>query len=141
MNETIKSIIEIIKSCEDVQLCTNRSDGYPETRHVMNGMNQNIETIDLRFLTIKDSPKYLQLQKNNNCCLYYFNPDNRHAVRLFGQMENIDDQNEKNKYWKDKYSRFGFTGPEDSNFALLHFIPQVYKFYIGEDMYTGNINQ
>ena len=141
MNKTIKSIIEIIKSCEDVQLCTNRSDGYPETRHVMNGMNQNIETIDLRFLTIKDSPKYLQLQKNNNCCLYYFNPDNRHAVRLFGQMENIDDQNEKNKYWKDKYSRFGFTGPEDSNFALLHFIPQVYKFYIGEDMYTGNINQ
>ena len=64
MNETIKSIIEIIKSCEDVQLCTNRSDGYPETRHVMNGMNQNIETIDLRFLTIKDSPKYLQLQKS-----------------------------------------------------------------------------
>ncbi len=139
MNETIKSIIEIIKSCEDVQLCTNRSDGYPETRHVMNGMNQNIETIDLRFLTIKDSPKYLQLQKNNNCCLYYFNPDNRHAVRLFGQMENIDDQNEKNKYWKDKYSRFGFTGPDDPNFALLHFVPKMYKFYIGNEMKTGLI--
>lgn len=139
MNETTKSIIDIIKACDSVQLCTNRLDGYPETRHVMNGMNQNIEAIDLRFLTIKDSPKYLQLQKNNNCCLYYFNPDTRYAVRLFGQMESIDDIKEKEKYWLDRYANFGLTGVNDPQYALLHFIPKMYKFYVGDEMKTGLI--
>ena len=141
MNEKIKSIIEIIKSCDDVQLCTNRSDGFPETRHVMNGMNQNITSLDLHFLTMKSSPKFQQLKDNDKCCVYYFNPNNRYAVRLFGQMENIDDLNTKNKYWLEKYSRFGFSGPDDMNFALLHFIPEIYKFYIGDKLYTGKINQ
>ncbi len=139
MNETIKSIIEIIKSCEDLQLCTTRSDGYPETRHVMNGMNQNIDTINLHFLTMKSSPKFKQLQADDKCCLYYFNPNNRYVVRLFGRMKNINNPEEKSKYWQDKYSRFGFTGADDPNFELLHFIPETYKFYIGEKLYTGEI--
>lgn len=139
MNETIKSIIDIIKSCDDLQLCTKRLDGFPETRHVMNGMNKDIDSIDLHFLTLKSSPKFAQLQKDNKCCLYYFNINNRHAVRLFGRMESIDDMNEKEKYWLEKYSRFGLTDVTDPDFALLHFIPESYKFYIGETMYTGTI--
>ena len=89
MNKTIKSIIDIIKSCDDVQLCTFGLEEYPETRHVMNGMNQNIDYIDLHFLTMKSSPKFKQLEKNNNCCLYYFNPTTRYAVRLFGKMKQL----------------------------------------------------
>lgn len=141
MDKTIKSIIYIIKSCDDLQLCTFGLDKYPETRHVMNGMNQNIDSIDLHFLTMKSSPKFKQLEKNNRCCLYYFNPTTRYAVRLFGKMENIDNQNEKNKYWQDKYAHFGFSSAADPNFALLHFIPESYKFYIGEELYTGKIEQ
>lgn len=139
MNKTIKSILEIIKSCDDVQLCTIRQDGYPETRHVMNGMNQNINSFVLHFLTMKKSPKYEQLQENNKCCLYYFNPVTRHAVRLFGNMINIEFIEEKCKYWQDKYSRFGFTGSDDPNFALLQFVPKTYKFYIGEEIFSGEI--
>lgn len=139
MNETIKSIIDIIKSCDSLQLCTIRMDGYPETRHLMNGLNQNIDSIDLHFLTIKDSPKFKQLEKDNKCCLYYFNPDTRYAVRLFGQMESIDDIKEKEKYWQDKYSRFGLDSADDPQFALLHFIPKMYKFYVGDEMKTGLI--
>lgn len=141
MNKTIKSIIDIIKSCDDLQLCTFGLDQYPETRHVMNGMNQNIDSIDLHFLTMKSSPKFHQLEKNKHCCLYYFNPTTRYAVRLFGKMENIEDQNEKNKYWHDNYSCFGFSDATDPNFALLHFIPELYKFYIGDKLYTGKIKQ
>lgn len=95
MNKTIKSIIDIIKSCDDLQLCTFGLNAYPETRTIMNGMNQCIESIDLHFLTMKSSPKFQQLENNNNCCLYYFNPTTRYAVRLFGKMENIEDQKEK----------------------------------------------
>ena len=53
--------------------------------------------------------------------------------------KNINNPEEKSKYWQDKYSRFGFTGADDPNFELLHFIPETYKFYIGEKLYTGEI--
>lgn len=140
MDKNIKSIIDIIKSCDDLQLCTFGLDQYPETRHLMNAMNKDINSIDLHFLTLKTSPKFKQLEKNNNCCLYYFNSETRYAVRLFGQMENIEDMNEKKKYWQDRYSRFGsLSGADDPNFALLHFISKSYKFYIGEQMITGNL--
>ena len=141
MDKTIKSIIDIIKSCDDLQLCTFGLDAHPETRTIMNGMNKCIESIDLHFLTMKSSPKFQQLENNNNCCLYYFNPTTRYAVRLFGKLESVDNQKEKNKYWQDKYSNFGFSGATDPNFALLHFIPELYKFYIGDKLYTGKIKQ
>ena len=33
------------------------------------------------------------------------------------------------------------TSATDPNFALLHFIPELYKFYIGDKLYTGKIKQ
>ena len=141
MDKTIKSIINIIISCVYFQFCSFCFEEYPDTRIFLIGLNQDIDSIDLHFLTMKSSQKFKQLEKNNHCCLYYFNPTTRYAVRLFGKMENIDDQSEKNKYWQDKYSNFGFTGANDPNFALLRFIPDSYKFYIGEELYTGKIEQ
>ncbi|HNY25250.1 MAG TPA: pyridoxamine 5'-phosphate oxidase family protein [Alphaproteobacteria bacterium] len=138
-NEIKQSILEIIKSCDSLQLCTFALETYPETRHIMNAMNSNATDLNLHFMTNKMSPKFAQLQKNSNCCLYYFNPANRHAVRLFGKIEIIDDQNEKTKYWRDDYKVYGYSGAEDKNYALLHFVPKEYKFYAGMELKTGKI--
>lgn len=138
-NDEIKSIIDVVKSCDDLQLCTNRMDGCPETRHVMNAMNKDITTLDLRFLTGRDTPKFKQLQKNPKCCLYYFNSGTRYSVRLFGDMVVIEDMGEKKKYWRDDYKQFGYTGADDPELALLQFKPYSYKFYVGNEMKTGLI--
>lgn len=138
-NSVINSILEIVKSCDDLQLCTFGLNEYPETRHLMNGMNKNAHDLRLHFLTGAKSQKLQQLTKNPNCCLYYFNADSRHAVRLFGQMETVADPSVRHAMWRDEYTHFGYSGADDTNFILLRFIPDTYKFYIGTELKTGKI--
>lgn len=136
--ETLNSIMEIVRACADLQLCTFGLGQYPETRHVTNAMNRDATTLDLHFMTSNLSPKFMQLTQNPHCCLYYFNPANRHAVRLFGKIEFISDIDTKRSHWRDEYSQFGYSGADDKIFALLRFVPESYKFYIGDEMKTGN---
>ena len=138
-NDEIKSVIDVVKSCEDVQLCTWRLDGYPETRHVMNAMNTHISDLVLHFLTGFDTPKSAQIRQNPKCCLYYFNPQTRHAVRLFGEIKAVADTGARKKYWRDDYKQFGYTGADDPEYILLEFTPRMYKFYDTTGMKTGLI--
>ena len=71
------------------------------------------------------------------CCLYYFNANTRYAVRLFGEMRVIDELAEKEKYWRDSFRDFGYSGADDANLTLLEFVPKSYKFYVGDEMKTG----
>ncbi|MCL1902303.1 MAG: pyridoxamine 5'-phosphate oxidase family protein [Alphaproteobacteria bacterium] len=138
-NQTKKSLIDVIKSCEDLQFCTLGLGAYPETRHVTNAINRDIQDLDLYFMTTVGSPKYRQIRTNPHVCLYYYNPENHHAIRLFGLIEIINDGAIKNKYWRADYKKFGYLGANDPKFALMHFVPKEYKFYIGKDLITGEI--
>jgi len=140
MDTSVKqSIIDLVKSCDNLQLCTFGLSEYPETRHVMNGMNRDISNLDLHFMTTVGSPKYKQIRANPHVCLYYYNADNHHAMRLFGLIEFVSDGVQKNKYWRDDWKHFGYAGANDPKFALLHFIPKEYKFYIGNELKQGEI--
>ena len=136
-NDEITAIIDVVKSCDDVVLGTNRLDGYPECRTVMNALNADVTDLKLHFITNGDSPKMAQLRHNAKSCLYYFNSNTRYAVRMFGEMRVIDNLDEKKKYWRDSYSEFGYTGADDANLTLLEFVPKSYKFYVGNEMKTG----
>ncbi|MDR0741733.1 MAG: pyridoxamine 5'-phosphate oxidase family protein [Rickettsiales bacterium] len=138
-DEIMRSILDIIRACDSLQLATISLDGYPETRHVMNAMNKDAADLSLRFMTNNESPKYRQIMRDPKCCLYYFNPQNRHAVRLFGKIEIIDSVEQKHKFWNDDYKAYGYSGPDDENYALLGFIPHEYKFYSGYKLTTGKI--
>ncbi len=141
MQETneIQSIVDIVKSCDDVILATNRLDAFPEARTVMNALNTDVTDLNLHFITNGDSPKMAQLRHNAKCCLYYFNANTRYAVRLFGEMRVIDGLAEKKKYWRDSFRDFGYSGADDTNLTLLEFVPKSYKFYVGNEMKTGLI--
>lgn len=133
----IESIINVVKSCDDTVLSTNRLDGFPEARTIMNALNAETVNLNLHFITDRDSPKMAQLNRDAKCCLYYFNSETRYAVRLFGEMRVVDDMGEKQKYWRDSYREFGYTGAGDANLTLLEFVPKAYKFYVGDEMKTG----
>jgi general stress protein 26 len=141
MNNEIKSIIDIIKSCDDVILATCDCTSYPDARHLTNALNQHRidNQIDLYFMTTRNSPKHIQMQKNPKCVLYYFNPTTRYAIRLFGEMTFITDTSTRKKFWSSEYERYGYHGPTDSNFILLHFIAKSYKYYLGPQVKTGTL--
>ena len=93
----------------------------------------------LHFLTGFDTPKFAQIRQNPKCCLYYFNPQTRHAVRLFGEIKAVADTDARKKYWRDDYKQLGYTGADDPEYILLEFTPRMYKFYDTTGMKTGLI--
>lgn len=134
----LEAIINDIKSCDDVVLATFGA-AHPDLRHLTNAMNRDITKLNLFFMTGRGTPKYTQLKNNPYCTLYYFNPQTRHAVRLFGKMKFIDDVTVRRQYWRDEYKKFGYTGPESDDFILMRFVPDSYKIYIGHEVKTGKI--
>ncbi len=135
------SIMEIVRACDAAQVCTFGLGVYPDTRHLVNTLNRNILDLNLYFVTTKNSPKYQQILKNPHACVYYFNPENRHVVRLYGEIEIVIDENARRMRWVDEFKQYGYTGPDDKKFALLHFTPEEYKFYIGDELKTGKITE
>ncbi len=140
--EKIESILSIVRACDAVHLatCGGGCDGqYPDVRHVMNAMNKNARDLNLFFLTSVGSPKYMQLSENPNSCLYYFNDENRHVVRLFGQMRFVNDAATRREHWDTSYAQYGYSGWDDEKLCLMQFVAHEYKFYIGNDLHTGKI--
>lgn len=137
--EVLNHILDIIHACPDVYLSTINENKYPETRHLMNTMNERAENLNLHFLTGIYSPKAMQIAKNNKVCLYYYDDKKRRAVRLFGRMKFEDNTVERGAYWNDAYKMFGYTGPNDKNWGLMTFVPDGFKIYIGGEMLNEKI--
>ncbi len=134
----IDSVLNVVRSCDDVVLATC-GDASPDVRHLTNAMNRDAADLHLYFMTGRDTPKYNQLKQNPNCTLYYFNPTTRFSVRLYGKIEFVSDMSVRKKYWRDEYRQFGYTGPESDDFILMRFMPDSYKFYIGDELKVGKI--
>lgn len=138
-SDILNNMITVIKSCDSVILSTI-DDQHPDARHVTNMINRDTDNLELFFMTGADTPKYEQLDKNPNCCLYYYNDDTHMSVRLYGKMRFVDDIALKTKYWMPEFKAFGYCGPDDQQFVLMRFIPMEYKFYIDNEIQTGKIN-
>ena len=138
-NAVFDYIIKIVRSCPFAYMATINADKYPEIRHLMNTMNEKAENLYLHFLTGIYSPKAKQLEKNSKTCLYYYNPQTHHSVRLFGRMQFVDNIVEREQYWNDSYKMFGYTGPVDMNWGLMAFIPDAYKYYSGGEIIADKI--
>ena len=137
--EVLDHILSIIHACPFVYVSTINADKYPETRHLMNTMNEHAENLNLHFLTGKHSQKAEQLAKNSRVCLYYYDTQTHRAVRLFGRLGFEDNAVERGDYWNEIYKMFGYTGPDDKNWGLLTFIPDGYKFYSGGAVVANKI--
>jgi len=138
-NRVLEHILKIVHSCPFAYLSTINLDKYPETRHLMNTMNEKAENLYLHFLTGLYSPKMEQIKKNDKVGLYYYNPQTHNAVRLFGRMIIVENPVERMQYWDDSYKMFGYTGPNDKNWGLIAFIPDAYKYYSGGEVMTDKI--
>ncbi len=142
MEDIKKNILNVITTCETAQFCTFTLNAYPETRMLANVINKNkndINDLTLFFMTNINSNKISQIKNNNNVCIYYFNPETRHSMTLFGIAEIIVSQEEKSKFWNDSWKNFGYSGKDDKNYCIIKFTPKQYKFYISDKEKSGNL--
>lgn len=137
-NNDAAPILAVINACDAVILAT--CDGkHPDMRHVTNAMNIGTTELNLFFMTSRDTPKYGQIRNNPECALYYFDDKTRHAVRLYGKIEFVQDADVRRSHWRPEFSKFGYDGPKSPDFILMRFVPESYKYYMGNEIKTGKL--
>lgn len=141
--ELIKSAKTLIECCDFVYMSAyNKKYESAETRAMANIRSKNYHPSNLELFTEEDlsnfiitamsSEKINQIKDNKNISLYYYCPDLKKSLTLFGTTEIIYDDETKKKLWTDEFSHYFKLGHEDPEYAVIKFIPKVAKYYVDE---------
>lgn len=143
MTNEIEGLVSVIKSCDTVQFATHGDNLYPETRTIANFLNKDrniTKELILFFLTNRNTHKIQQIRKDDNVSLYYFNPETRKAITLFGIVEEIKNPDIRKSFWQDGWKKFGYDDINDPNYVVMKFIAKKYKYYTnGTTEHNGDI--
>ena len=102
--DLIKSALEIMNSTGTCALVTQDNKGISRVR-IMDPFPPE-KDLTVWLGTNPKSRKVSQIKKNNKVTLYYRDKDDSGYVMIHGKAELINNQKEKNKYWKDTWKSF-----------------------------------
>jgi general stress protein 26 len=152
--EMCLQLMEIAKS---VILTTIGSEGYPETRAMLNLRNkkqfpkaapffaESDNEFMVLFSTNTSSPKMKDVESNKAVSVYYCDQEEMpwRGVMLGGEIEIITDMNLKRELWQEGWEiYYPEGGPDDPDYTVLRVLPKFAKgwnqnhtfyFKIGDD--------
>jgi general stress protein 26 len=133
--------IQLMEESEIVCLSTNSSEGYPETRAMLNLRNPQrypglVEFFASRkddfatfFTTNTSSRKLRQLTVNPKVSVYFSHPATWRGLMLAGDMEIIDDAAVKGALWQPGWEIYYPGGALDPDYAVLMLNPKYAAYY------------
>lgn len=142
-SELIKAAKELIECCDLVYMSTyNKEYESAETRAMANIRSRNYHASNLELFTEDDlsnfiitaisSDKINQIKDNKYISLYYYCPELKKSLTLFGTTEIIFDDKTKKRLWIDDWTHYFKLGMEDPEYAVIKFIPKIAKYYTDE---------
>ncbi len=132
---TIKEVSrQLIESAEAAYLTTIGSDGFPDTRAMLNLRNttqypglahffSSLDPFQLYFSTNTSSSKVRQMQENPNVSVYYCQPKSFHGVMFGGKIEIIEDVSIKQALWQPGWEIYYPKGFDDPDHTVLRLSP------------------
>ncbi len=133
--ELKQACLKLMETTNAVYLSTVGSDGFPHTRMMSNLRNEQenpgcakfIESdkkdFVVYFVTGQSSMKMQQIRTNPKVSAYFCKPAEFHTLMLRGQVQEITDQQFKNKLWQDGWEIHWSGGAEDPEFIVLKLSP------------------
>jgi general stress protein 26 len=148
MNQTelLNLSLELMNKANLVYLSTVTSEGYPETRGLLNLKNQNQfpritdllkadESNLVTYLTTNTSSnKMTDMTENSKICLYYC--EGNHGLMLKGDVEIVTDKSLKSALYHDAWKVFFPLGTEDPDYTILKLKPTLAKGYYNGKNYS-----
>lgn len=138
--QKIKQIcLELMETADAVYLSTLDSDGFPDTRAMLNLRNttqyrelqpffsQHQEDLLVYFSTNTSSEKLRQIQKNPRASVYFCKPKQFQGVMLSGPIEIITNAEIKKALWQEGWTMYYPGGLEDPDYAVLCLTPVTVK--------------
>jgi general stress protein 26 len=137
--EARKLGFELMEIVEVVYVATIDSDGFPQTRAMMNLRNkkqygalakvfeEQREDFLVYLTTSASSAKVQQIKANSVASVYYCNPSQIHGLMLGGNMEVVTDEEIKRQIWQDGWEIYYPGGVDGPEYTILQLLPAFAK--------------
>jgi general stress protein 26 len=136
--------LELMETAEAVYLTTVDSEGFPQTRAMMNLRNKRQfgalaeafeghgEDFLTYFSTNTSSAKMSQINAKPKVSVYFCNPGKFHGLMLGGNIEVVADQELKREIWQDGWEIYYPDGVDSPEYTILRLLPTFAKGWSGE---------
>ena len=136
--------LELMEIAEAAYVTTIDSDGFPQTRAMMNLRNkkqfgalakvfeEHREDFLVYFTTSVSSAKVQQITANPVVSVYYCNPSKFHGLMLGGEIQVVTDSELKKQIWQEGWEMYYAGGVDDPEYTILRLLPTFAKGWSGE---------
>ena len=153
LTEHREMALRLVESAKAAILTTIDKNGFPQTRAMLNLRNKELwpklvplfkkhdDDFLLYFTSNTSSTKISDIKNNPAVSVYYYNPDEWRGVMFSGKMEIIEKAESKKIIWHDDWVKYGVSGYDDPDNAVLKLRPSfgrgwnqstTYRFEIGD---------
>lgn len=138
MTERMKNEIEsLIGSARDVMVCSVDGQGYPNVKAMFNIAHEGLKTFYLSTNT--SSLRVGQFMKNPKSSLYFCNHELFQGFMLIGNMEVLQGDDIKHRFWQEGWEMYYPLGVTDPDYCILRFTAQSGNYYHNLQKQTFNI--
>jgi general stress protein 26 len=140
---------QIIETCGSVILSTIDLDGYPQARAMLNLYNPEMfpklkkyfsSDFVFYFATNTSSKKIKHIALNQKASVYFVKENSFGGLLFTGEIEIIQDKKIKQSLWQDGWTMYYKDGVKDTEYAVLKFKAEKYKYYNGQlEVVTGEV--
>jgi len=128
VRDYVKSAATLVEKSTRSFIGSIDDEGYPNMK-VMLSPREHHGIKDFYFTTNTHSMRVKQYQKNPKACLYFFDGRFFRAVMLKGKMEVLQDQETKDRIWRDGDDLYYPLGVTDPDYCVLRFTSESGRFY------------
>ena len=123
----IEQGLVLVNGSKIALLGTNGPDGYPNIRAMIKMENDGLKKI--WFSTNTSSEKIPQIKKSPEACVYFVDFDKWMGLRLIGTIDILQDQESRERLWREGFEKYYPSGVDDPDYTVLCFTAQRGKYY------------
>ena len=117
--EVAEKVSKILEAAKCVYMATNGENGHPNLRAMVMAKAEGVKT--LWFVADEESSKVKELLRDDKAVIYAPAPRGGGEVRLWGNVEILEDMTSRKKVWSAEIDQHFPEGIESPNVRVLRF--------------------
>jgi general stress protein 26 len=128
-NEVIEKLSALMERSFTGVLGTADENGIPQLKAMIKTATSGLK--EFWFCSNTSSKRVVQIQKNPNASLYFFDEKTFEGLMLTGKAEVSYDDEKRKEFWNDGMKMYYPLGYTDPDFALIKFTASKGNYYHG----------
>ncbi|HBE80663.1 MAG TPA: pyridoxamine 5'-phosphate oxidase [Firmicutes bacterium] len=130
-------INKLIAHTRNIIVCSVDQNGYPNSKAMFKTTHEGLKTFYLSTNT--SSMRVGQFLKNPKACLYFYGRIKIHGLMLVGEIEVLNDDETKRRFWRPFWKIYYPKGVTDPDYCILKFTATSANYYHALQKHSFNI--